>query len=164
MQPFVIEREFAGVSRRRLWQAWSEAGQLQRWWGPKGCRIAVEQFDFRPGGFFHYAMHFGGAPPMWGRFLYREIAAPDRIVWLNSFANARCGIARAPFSEACPLEIENVVTFSERAGAARVVLQAGPFGAEDDELAYFDELRPSLEQGYGGTFEQLAAHLRALGA
>ena len=52
-------------------------------------------------------MHFGDAPAMWGRFNYREIVAGERIVWLNSFANAQCGIARAPFSELCPLEIEN---------------------------------------------------------
>ena len=82
------------------------------------------------------------------------------MVWLNSFSNERCGIARAPFSESCPLEIENAVTFTERAGQTTITLRAEPFGELDAERRYFEELRPSLEQGYGGTFEELAEYLR----
>ncbi|MDO8270399.1 MAG: SRPBCC domain-containing protein, partial [Gammaproteobacteria bacterium] len=76
----------------RVWKAWSEAEQLQHWWGPKGCTLEVGRFEFRPGGFCHYAMKFPEAPVMWGRFNYREIEAPRRLVWLNSFANEHCGI------------------------------------------------------------------------
>ena len=104
-------------------------------------------------------MRFANAPTMWGRFNYREIAAPERLVWLNSFANQRCGIARAPFSEHCPLEIENAVTFTEQVETTTVTLRAEPFGEIERERQYFEELRPSLEQGYGGTLDQLAAHL-----
>jgi uncharacterized protein YndB with AHSA1/START domain len=155
---FEITRRF-NLPRDVVWKAWSEPGQLQCWWGPKGCSIQVLRFEFRPGGFFHYAMKFENGPTIWGRFNYREIAAPERMVWLNSFANERCGIMRAPFSERCPLEIQNAVTFTEQAGGTTVTLRAEPFGEVEEERKYFDELRPSLEQGYGGTFEQLANHL-----
>ena len=156
--PFLIDRVFK-APRERVWKAWSEAGNIQQWWGPKGCSIDLLRFEFRPGGFFHYAMKFPGAPTMWGRFNYREIAAGERIVWLNSFANENCGIARAPFSEACPLEIENTATFTEQNGSTIVSLRAQPFGEVAAERQYFEELRPSLTQGYGGTLDQLAAHL-----
>lgn len=145
--------------RDRVWSAWSEADQLEQWWGPKGCTVEIRRFEFRPGGFVHYAMKFADAPTMWGRFNYREIAVPERLVWLNSFANENCGIARAPFSELCPLEIENSVTFTEHAGTTTVRLRAEPFGEVAAERKYFEDLRPSLEQGYGGTFEQLAGYL-----
>lgn len=158
---FVITRVFK-TPRDRVWKAWSEADQLKQWWGPKGCSIEIPLFEFRPGGFFHYAMKFTDAPTMWGRFNYREIAAPERIVWLNSFSNEKCGITRAPFSEFCPLEIQNFVTFAERNGTTTVSLCAEPFGEIAEERKYFEELRPSLTQGYGGTFEQLA-DLLALG-
>lgn len=158
--PFLIDRVFK-APRERVWKAWSEAGNIQQWWGPKGCSIDLLRFEFRPGGFFHYAMKFPGAPTMWGRFNYREIAAGERIVWLNSFANENCGIARAPFSEACPLEIENTVTFIEQNGSTIVALRAQPFGELAAERQYFEELKPSLTQGYGGTLDQLAAHLGA---
>ncbi|SAK56031.1 activator of Hsp90 ATPase 1 family protein [Caballeronia fortuita] len=156
---FEMNRVF-DAPRERVWQAWSEASQIARWWGPQGCTLDLLRFEFRPGGFFHYAMTFAGAPAMWGRFNYREIVERERIVWLNSFANEHCGIARAPFSEACPLEIENVVTFSEENGKTSIALRAQPFGASVDEQRFFADLRPSLQQGYGGTLDQLGAFLR----
>lgn len=148
------------ASRDAVWKAWSDAAELARWWGPKGCKLEVLRHEFKPGGFFHYAMNYDGAPPMWGRFCYREIFAPQRLVWLNSFANERCGIARAPFSPDCPMEILNSVDFEDRAGQTVISLRATPFGALDAERKYFDDLRPSLEQGYGGTLDQLADHLK----
>lgn len=156
--PFEITRVFK-APRARVWSAWSRADELQHWWGPKGCSIEVRLLEFRPGGFFHYAMKFAGAPTMWGRFNYREIVPGERIVWLNSFSNENGGIARAPFSELCPLEIENFVTFTEQAGATTVALRARPFGESSQERQYFEDLRPSLNDGYGGTLDQLTSHL-----
>jgi uncharacterized protein YndB with AHSA1/START domain len=155
---FEMTRVFK-APRARVWNAWSEAEQLQHWWGPKGCSIEIRRFEFRPGGFCHYAMKFAGAPTMWGRFNYREIVEHERIVWLNSFANELCGIARAPFSEFCPLEIENSVVFTEHAGTTAVALRAVPFGENAAERQFFADLRASLEEGYGGTLDQLTGHL-----
>jgi uncharacterized protein YndB with AHSA1/START domain len=157
---FEITRLF-NAPRGRVWKAWSESNQLKHWWGPEGCSIEIPSFEFRPGGFFHYVMKFADASTMWGRFNYREIVKPDRIVWLNSFSNEKCGIARAPFSEVCPLEIENTVMFIEHAGATTVSLRAEPFGEVPEEREFFDELcsSRSLEQGYSGTFEKLARYL-----
>ncbi len=155
---FEISRVFK-ADRERVWTAWSNAEQLQRWWGPKGCAIEVMRLEFRPGGFFHYAMKFPGAPVMWGRFNYREIVPGERIVWLNSFANENCGIMRAPFSELCPLEIENQVVLAEEGGRTTVSLRAVPFGELGPERTYFEDLRPSLTEGYGGTFERLESFL-----
>ena len=157
---FAITRVFK-APRNRVWTAWSEADQLKHWWGPKGCSIEIPRFEFRLGGFIHYAMKFTGAPTMWGRFNYREIVAPERIVWPNSFSNEKCGIARAPFSDLCPLEIENSVTLKEHDGSTTVSLCAEPFGEVAEERKFFDELcsSRSLERGYDGTFEQLADYL-----
>jgi uncharacterized protein YndB with AHSA1/START domain len=155
---FTITRQFK-LPLAVVWQAWSEAERLQQWWGPKGCKLDVRRLEFRPGGFFHYAMNFDGAPAMWGRFNYREIVPQAKLVWLNSFSNERCGIARAPFSDVCPLEIENTVTFTEQDGVTTVTLRAQPFGETADERQFFEDLQPSLEQGYGGTFDQLALYL-----
>ena len=82
-----------------------------------------------------------------------------RIVWLNSFANEHCGIMRAPFSELCPFEVENTVTFAQRGDTTILTLRAQTIGAPAEEQAYFEALHASLEQGYGGTFEQLVDHL-----
>lgn len=156
---FQITRVFK-APRPLVWKAWSESDRLEQWWGPKGCRLKVASLEFRPGGFFHYSMHFStGAPPMWGRFMYRDITAPKRLVWLNSFSNEGCGITRAPFDLAIPLEIENSVTFEERGSSTTVNLQARPFGASDAEVKVFEGMFGSLADGYGGTLDQLQDHL-----
>lgn len=156
---FTITRQFH-QPLATVWEAWSVADQLKHWWGPQGCTLEIGRFEFRPGGFFHFAMLFEDAPPMWGRFNYREIAPLQRLVWLNSFSNEHCGIARAPFSEVCPLEIENTVTFTEQDGITTVALRAVPFGELPTERLYFDEIKSSMEQGYGGTLDQLGAFLQ----
>lgn len=53
------------------------------------------------------------------------------------------------------------MTFTENAGTTTVTLRAEPFGEVAEERKFFDELcsSGSLEQGYGGTFEQLAEQL-----
>lgn len=151
---FTITRDYA-APLERVWRAWSEPEQLRQWWGPKGCRVEILRFEFRLGGFVHYAMRFEGAPTMWGRFNFRAITPMRELVWLNSFANERCGIARAPFSDACPLEIENRVGLAGQGGRTTLTLRATPFGELAAERDYFEQLQPSLEQGYGGTFDQL---------
>jgi uncharacterized protein YndB with AHSA1/START domain len=96
---------------------------------------------------------------MWGRFIYREIERPRSIVWLNSFSNDGCGITRAPFNLAWPLEMLNAVTLAEQAGKTALHLRAQPFGANEAERAVFQSFFESLKEGFGGTMDQLAAYL-----
>ncbi|MGL4395242.1 MAG: SRPBCC family protein [Hyphomicrobium sp.] len=157
---FTITRVF-DAPRDAVWKAWSDPAQLATWWGPKGCRIEISKLEFRPGGFFHYAMRFPDASAMWGRFLYRVIDEPGRIVWLNSFSNPGCGITRAPFDEKIPLEILNDVSFAAVDGGTALTLTATPHGADAEECAAFAALSASMNEGYGGTLDQLAAALAA---
>jgi uncharacterized protein YndB with AHSA1/START domain len=104
-------------------------------------------------------MQFSNGSQMWGRFLYRDIAAQERIVWLNSFSNEGCGITRAPFDQSIPLEILNEVTLIEKAGKTTVTLRARPHGAAESEVKVFEGMFASLNEGYGGTFDRLATSL-----
>lgn len=100
-------------------------------------------------------MRFPDGAAIWGRFIYRVIDARKRIVWLNSFSNAGCGITRAPFGDTIPLEILNDVTFTAKAGKTSLTLRAHPHGATDAEVAAFAAMHASLGEGYGGTFDRL---------
>jgi uncharacterized protein YndB with AHSA1/START domain len=158
---FVISRTFA-APRALMWKAWSEADALAQWWGPKGAAIRVAKFDFRPGGVFHYAMQYKPGHDIWGRFVYREMVKPERLVFVNSFSDAEGGVTRAPFpqlGDKWPLEVLNTLTFTEAGGKTTLTLRSGPINATEDERKIFASMVESMRQGFGGTFDKLADYL-----
>jgi uncharacterized protein YndB with AHSA1/START domain len=162
-KPFSITRVF-NAPRHLVWKAWTESERLAQWWGPKGCKLRVQKLDFRPGGSFVYAMQFQPGPDMpsqemWGRFVYREIVTPERMVFTSAFSDANGGVTRAPFSPTWPLEILNVLTLTEQDGKTTLDLRGNPVNPTDEEQKTFDGMHPSLRQGFGGTFDQLESYL-----
>jgi uncharacterized protein YndB with AHSA1/START domain len=158
---FTIARTF-NAPRERVWKAFTSAEALGKWWGPKGSSIRVIAFDFRPGGIFHYAMAFQPGHDMYGRFIYREIEEPSRIVFVNSFSDANGGITRAPFpqlGDKWPLEVLNEMTFTEADGKTTISLRGGPINATEEERRTFASMADSMRQGFGGTFDQLEQYL-----
>lgn len=148
--------------RDRVWRAFTEADSLAQWWGPKGATIRVLKLDVRPGGTFHYAMEFQPRRPMYGRFIYREIKAPERIVFISSFSDIDGGVTRAPFpqiKDTWPLEILNTVTFTEEHGRTTVSLRGHPIDATDAEVKTFAGMFDSMRQGFGGTFDKLEVYV-----
>lgn len=157
-QELVIARVF-DAPRELVWKAFAESDRLARWWGPAGFTMLVHTLDFRPGGVFHYSMRSPEGQVMWGRFVYRDIQAPECLVFVNSFADEEGNIIRAPFSPTWPLEVLNTLTLSEAEGKTTVTLRGGPINATEEERETFWNAQESLRQGFAGTFDQLAAYL-----
>lgn len=160
-KPFVISREFA-ASRDLMWQAWTEREHFARWFGPKGIKVTLAQFDLRPGGMNHYSMTTPDGRVMWGRAVYREIVSPTKLMWINSFSDQAGGITPHPFSkDPWPLQLLTTVTFAEQAGKTTVTIHWVPFDATDAERATFEAGRDSMKMGWTGTLDQLATYLTA---
>jgi uncharacterized protein YndB with AHSA1/START domain len=155
---FSITRTF-DAPRELVWKAFSEAERLAQWWGPKGGKIRVAKLEFRPGGIFHYAMGLPNGGEMWGRFIYREVVAPERLVYVNSFSDANGGVTRAPMNANFPLEVLNNLTFAESAGKTLLTIRGQPLDASAEELQTFKGFFPSMQKGFGGTLDQLAEYL-----
>ncbi|HEX4488980.1 MAG TPA: SRPBCC domain-containing protein [Terriglobales bacterium] len=158
VEEFVISRTFE-APRDLVFKAWTEKDRLSKWWGPKGFKLGVSKLELRPGGTFHYSMTTPTGQTMWGRFIYKEIAAPERLVFVNSFSDEKGGLTRHPMSGTWPLEVWNTVTFTEENGRTIVTIKGHPINASEVELKTFEEGRNSMQQGFGGTFEQLIAYL-----
>ena len=155
-----ISREFA-APRDLVFRAWTEPGSLARWWGPVGMTLEVRGLDPRPGGFFHFRMGSPDGFEMWARFEYREVSPPERLVYVSAFSDAERRITRAPFFDGrWPLEVLHTITFAEDGDRTTVTLRAEPLGASAAEQAAFVENFLSMEQGFGGTFEQLVNFLK----
>jgi uncharacterized protein YndB with AHSA1/START domain len=122
--------------------------------------VGVLKQDLRPGGHFHYSMKTPQGQMMWGRFVYCEILPPERLAYVSSFADERGELAPNPWLPDFPLELANVLTLTEENGTTRLTLVARPINATDAQTKAFTGLRSSMQQGFGGTFEQLEAYLR----
>jgi uncharacterized protein YndB with AHSA1/START domain len=158
----VITRVF-DAPRELVFRAWTEPERLAQWWGPTGFKVRVVKLDLRPGGIFHYCMVAAGGGEMWGRFTYGEIKPPERLVFINSFSDPEGNITRAPFADAWPLEMLNIVTFDEHDGKTTLTLTGSTVGATDEERETYKAGHKSMHQGFGGTFDQLDAYLAGEG-
>jgi uncharacterized protein YndB with AHSA1/START domain len=148
--------------RSLVWKVFSQGEHLARWWGPKGLEWVSGALDFRPGGRFHYCMRGEDGYVLWGKFEYREIEEPSRIVWINSFSDPDGNTVRAPFMADFPLQILNALTFREDGDRTILRLQGAPFDATDAEWTVFKGMHGSMQQGFGGTFDQLDAYLHEI--
>jgi uncharacterized protein YndB with AHSA1/START domain len=167
---FVISRVF-DAPRELMWKCFTDPERMKQWWGPKGSTVVASKMDLRIGGTYHYGLRTPDGKTMWGKFVYREIAVPQRLVWVNSFSDEAGGITRHPLSPGWPLQLLTTVTFEDqpggKAGKERktgLTIRWSPLDATADERKTFDAGHDSMRGGWGGTLDQLAAYLAVAGA
>jgi uncharacterized protein YndB with AHSA1/START domain len=130
--------------RELVFDAFTQARHIARWWGPSGFTNTVRAWDAVPGGAIDLTMHApqgGMSHPMTGTF--REIVKPERIVFV--------AIARDNDGNAL-LEALTTITLSERDGRTTLHLHARATG-----------LAPIAEQMIGGMQEGWSQSLEKLG-
>jgi uncharacterized protein YndB with AHSA1/START domain len=161
ISPFIFSR-VVDAPRDRVWQSWTEVERLKQWWGPKGFTVAHCKIDLRPGGVMHYCLRMPDGNAMWGKFVYREIVKPERLVFVNSFSDPKGGVTRHPGHASWPLEMLTTVIFEAQAAKTKVTVQWALFDtATDLERKTFDEGRDSMKMGWTGTMDQFVAYLAA---
>jgi uncharacterized protein YndB with AHSA1/START domain len=158
IREFVISRAF-DAPRDLMWKVWTEPDRLAKWFGPKGVKIFHSKNDLRPGGIYHYAMRTPDDKEMWGKWVYREIAKPERLVFVNSFSDPEGNVTRHPLMLDWPREMLTTVTFTEREGKTTVTVQWLPISPTEAERQTFEAGREGMKAGWSGTFDQLADYL-----
>src|SRR5947208_4343205 len=109
---FVISR-LLKAPRDLVFACFTDPEHMKQWWGPKGVTIIASTMDLRPGGFYHYGMRTPDGSAMWGKFTYREIEKPSRIVLVNTFSDEAGGITRHPLAPTWPLQMLSTFLFEE---------------------------------------------------
>jgi len=134
-----------------VFRAWTDAGQLAQWWGPKGFTNPVCEIDVRVGGAIRIHMRSpdGSVYPMKGEF--REIVAPERIVFTNIAVDA----AGNPIIEGL-----TTVTFAEHSGKTTMTLHTRGRAMVDYAVAYLQ----GMEMGWTGSIDKLETLLTRRGA
>jgi len=157
-QELILERIF-NAPRELVFQAFSEAEHLKQWWGPRGWTVTVCNVDFRPGGIWHYCMKcidenqgdFYGFES-WGKGIYQEIVAAEKIVYIDYFSDAEGNEA-----EGMP-STEVTMTFIEHEGKTKLVSR-GKYASPEALKTVMDM---GMEQGITETWDRLEEHLESL--
>jgi uncharacterized protein YndB with AHSA1/START domain len=156
--PLVLTRVF-DAPQALVYKVWTDPEHFGKWWGPKGFSLSVTQMDVRPGGMFLGSQKSPEGHVMWGKFVYQEVTPTEKLVFIQSFSDQEGNTVRAPFNPNWPLENINILTLTEEDGKTVLTLQGGPLNATEEERAAFEEMRPMVQQGFGGTFDQLEGYL-----
>ncbi len=157
----IIHRTFQAPIEQ-VWNAFSDAELLAKWWGPKGMDTTVKTFEFKVGGRFHYCMTGPDGSSMWGLFVYKELEPVVRMALVNSFSNEDGEIVPppvVPFGENWPLEILNTFTFEADGSETNMKMVSVPVNATAESAATFESHIGSMEQGFGSAFDQLVTLL-----
>lgn len=134
--------------RERVFAAWSEPRQIERWFGPISYRMTVAAMEAVPGGAYRFVMSplDGDKPPRSIIGQFREISPPRRLQFSWGWQD---GISE------CGVEVENdslvTVEFHERGERTEVVIV--------HEQLDTDEARAAHSGGWQATLDSLAAYL-----
>jgi uncharacterized protein YndB with AHSA1/START domain len=104
--------------RRLVFRAWTEPGQVARWWGPQGFVTTHCDMDIRPGGAFRCCMRSPEGTDYWKRGVYREIVEAERIVFTFAWEDADGTPGR---------ELLTTVTFADEGAKTRLTLHQAEF-------------------------------------
>ncbi len=157
-EDFVISRVF-DAPRNLVWQAWIEPERLAQWWGPKGCTIRVVRSISAPAassttrcsGSLATTCGAGSSIARSGRRngSSSSTRSPTRM------AKSRARHSKTRFRSKSPIRSPS----ASKTGKRRFTLRGGPINATEEERKTFIGMFASMQQGFGGTFDQLAAYL-----
>lgn len=136
-----LARRYA-VAPQKVWQAWTEAEAVRKWWGPApGDRVSLAQLDVRVGGRFRIV--FGGPQGTDHECagVYREVVLNRKLVFTWTWPR----------------------TTPERESLVTIVFRAAGSGTELDfrhEELFDEKVRDGHREGWTSSLEKLERYLR----
>ena len=143
-----------------VFKAWTEPERLARWFGPKGVKATSVKMDLQAGGVYHYGMRGPDGKEMWGKWTFREVARPERLIFVSSFSDEKLGVTRHPMSPNWPLETLSTILFDDMGGRTLLTIKWAALDPTEIERKTFAEGHDGMRQGWGGTMERLDAYVK----
>ena len=81
-----IEREFA-APLDRVWEAWTDSSQMDKWWAPKPWQAVTKAFEFKAGGRWLYYMGGPKGEKAWSLAEYESIKPFKSFSGVDSFCD-----------------------------------------------------------------------------
>ncbi len=145
-----IEREFV-TTKANLWSAYTEKEKIEKWFGPGGWPMTVDELDFRDGGYLKYHMTGPDGTKSYGWTEYIHIDTEKSITSDDSFCD-ESGV----INDALPRH-HWVITFTETEVGAKVTATL----TFDSPAALQQIIDMGFEAGFGQALDQLDTLLTA---
>ena len=97
IQAFTYSRVL-DAPRKLVYLVNTDPAHLMQWMGPAGAKMIKTQLDLRPGGVHHYGYRLPDGSELWGKQVYREVVAFEKLVLIQCFSDPQGGIFRHPLS------------------------------------------------------------------
>ncbi len=82
----VITRTFDSPVER-VWQAWTDADYVKRWWGPEGYTAPVAEMDVRVGGTSLVCMRSPEGQDLYNTWTYETVEPNELLEFVHHFAD-----------------------------------------------------------------------------
>lgn len=89
-----VERTF-NAPPQRIWDAYTNADQFCKWWGPEGWETTVKELRLTKGGKNHYGMKCVDKnqgewfnQESWGMMVFEEVDEPNSFTYKDYFSDA----------------------------------------------------------------------------
>jgi len=159
----VIMTRVVNAPRELVFEVWTNAEHLSRWFAPQGFETTAET-DPRPGGAFRIVMHatealppeFAGDYPMKG--IYQEFVPPERIVFTSDLSEHSEKWKEQLF-EHCGTRGDDAllsvatVTFDDLGGKTKITVRSR-FASNAIRDGY---VKTGMNEGWEQTFDRLAS-------
>jgi uncharacterized protein YndB with AHSA1/START domain len=148
-EPLVVSRSFS-APRDVVFQAWSSAEHVKRWFSPDTYSVPEAEVDFRPGGVFSVRMRAPNGQDHWTKGHFTEIAAPDRLAFVSDVGDdGKPGFA-----------VQTTVTFEDEGSGARMAVRQS-YEIHDEAFARAIEGAP---EGWRTTLDKLEREVERMQA
>jgi uncharacterized protein YndB with AHSA1/START domain len=145
----VVTRMVNGPARL-VFEAWTKAELLERWWTPKSFPISLLscETDPRVGGSYRLVFGYEGSTfDFFGRYL--EVTPPARLVWTNDEGDEGNQVTTVTFEEAGGTTRVTVHDLYPSKEALDAAIASGSTSGMPESLAQLDELVVSLAASEG---------------
>jgi uncharacterized protein YndB with AHSA1/START domain len=95
--------------RRLVWEAWTKAEHVAKWFTPRPLTTAECKVDFRPGGVFRIVMRFPDGPEHAFDGSFGEVVEPERLTFRGKLPDGN--------------EVNTLVTFAEEGGKTTLTVR-----------------------------------------
>ncbi|WP_299727143.1 SRPBCC domain-containing protein [uncultured Tateyamaria sp.] len=122
-----IEREF-DAPIDLVWKMWTDPALFKRWYGPNGMSVPTAEMDVKIGGTRKVCMALQSperSMEMWFTGVYKEVSAPDRLVYTESMCDADGTIIPPQamgMPEGFPDITEVIIDLQDVGGKTRIVM------------------------------------------